>query len=286
MKKVLLTIIITVLVLTFEQTQAQIELPAPSPTATFSQKVGLTDVEIIYSRPSVKERKIFGGLVQYGELWRTGANRATKITFSDKVKIGGMALDAGSYALFTIPGEKEWVVIFNTRAEQSGSGQYKQEEDAIRLNVKPIMHGHIHETFTISIDDVRNTSATINLIWENTQVKIPLEVEVDERVMAAIDRALNVNPNDYYQAALYYMDSGRDLNQALDWMNKAMDAREEQGGAPFWMHRQKALLLADMKKYDDAIASAATSLDLAKKANNMDYVRMNEASIAEWKKMK
>jgi hypothetical protein len=286
MKKVLLTILIAVLVITFEQTQAQIELPSPSPTATFSQKVGLTDVEIVYSRPGVKDRKIFGGLVQYGELWRTGANSATKITFSDKVKIGGMALDAGSYALFTIPGEEEWVVIFNTRANQSGTGQYKREEDAIRLNIKPIMHGHIHETFTISIDDVRNTSATINLIWENTQVKIPLEVEVDERVMAAIDRALNVNPNDYYQAALYYRDSGRDLNQALDWMNKAMDAREKQGGAPFWMHRQKALLLADMKKYDDAISAATTSLDLAKKANNMDYVRMNEASIADWKKMK
>jgi hypothetical protein len=286
MKKILLTLLIAVFVIIFEQTQAQIELPAPSPTATFSQKVGLTDVEIIYSRPGVKGRKIFGELVQYGEIWRTGANSATKITFSDPVKLGGMDLAAGSYALFTIPGEDEWVVIFNTKANQSGTGQYKEEEDALRLKIKPVKHGHIHETFTISIDDVRNTSASINLVWETTQVKIPLEVDIDERVMAAIDRALNVNPNDYYQAALYYRDSGRDLDQALEWMNKALAAREERGNPAFWMYRQKALLLADMKNYKDAVATATTSLELAKKAGNMDYVRMNEASITEWTAMK
>jgi hypothetical protein len=285
MKKLLLVLLTSALACTVDHAAAQIELPAPSPTATFSQKVGLTDVEIVYSRPGVKGRKIFGELVPYGELWRTGANQATRITFSDDVKIQGKDLEAGTYALFTIPGKDEWTVIFNKKANQSGTGSYKEAEDALRVNVKTEAHGHIHETFTINIDEVRDNSAVISLTWENVSVAIPIEVEIDDRIMASIDRTLTPQPNEYYQAALYYSDSGRDLDQALEWMNKALSAYDEQGRNVFWMHRQKALLLAKMKKYKDAVAAAKTSLELAQKAGNNDYIRMNEASIKEWSKM-
>ena len=121
----------------------QIELPAPSPTATFSQKVGLTEVSINYSRPSKKGRAVFGDLIPYGKLWRTGANNATKFTFSDDVKIDGKDLPAGTYALFTIPGDNEWTIIFNKNFNQGGTADYKESEDALRVTVKPVSYTHL-----------------------------------------------------------------------------------------------------------------------------------------------
>ena len=268
----------------FGNSFGQIVLPAPSPTATFSQKVGLTDVTINYSRPSKKGRTIFGDLVPYGKLWRTGANMATKFTFSDDVKIGGKDLPAGSYALFTMPGENEWTIIFNKNFNQGGTGDYKESEDVLRVTVKSKKIQDTIETLFLNIEDVTPTSAVIELGWESTIVHIPLEVNVDDRIMASIKQSMTISPNTYQQAALYYQQSGKDLNQALEWMNKAIQLFEADGSNVFWVYRQKSLLQADMKKYSDAIATAKIGLEKAKEAKNDDYVKMNTESIAEWSK--
>jgi len=262
----------------------QIELPAASTTATFSQKVGLTEVTINYSRPSKKGRTIYGDLVPYGKLWRTGANNATTFTFSDDVKIGGKDLPAGKYALFTIPGENEWTVIFNKNYNQGGTGNYKESEDALRVSIKPIKIPATIETFSINLEDVKPTSALIELLWESTIIQIPLEVSIDERIMAAIDDAMSISPNAYSQAAAYYHQSGKDLNQAIEWMDKALEIHEANGRNVFWMYRQKSLIEADLKKYKDAIKTAEISLAKAKEAGNDDYIKMNTESIAEWSK--
>lgn len=262
----------------------QIELPAPSPTATFSQKVGLTEVNINYSRPSKKGREVFGNLIPYGKLWRTGANNATKITFADDVKIGGKELPAGTYALFTIPGENKWTVIFNKNVNQGGTGNYKESEDALRVTVKPITIPGTVETFQINIEDVKPASALIELLWESTLVQIPLEVSIDERIMASIENSMKISPNAYQQAALYYQQSGKDLNQALEWMDKAVKIYEANERNVFWIYRQKSLIEADLKKYDDAIKTAEVSLAQAKEAGNDDYIKMNTESIAAWSK--
>jgi len=266
------------------QSKAQIELPAPSPTATFSQKVGLTEVTITYSRPGVKDRKVFGGLVPYGELWRTGANMATKLEFSDDVKIAGKDLKAGTYALFTIPGENEWTVIFNNNVNQAGTGDYKQEEDALRVSIKPSPLTEKVETFTIDPGNVRNNSADIVLLWENTAVRIPLEVEIDNKIMASIDRSLTIQPGNLYQAAVYYHDKGKDLNQALDWINQAIAKYEADDQNVFWVYRRKSLIEADLGKYKDAIATAELCKTKAQEAGNQQYAQYSDESIAEWKK--
>ncbi len=263
---------------------AQIELPAPSPTATFSQKVGLTEVTINYSRPGIKGRTVFGDLVPYGKLWRTGANGATKLTFSDDVKISGKDIAAGTYALFTIPGEQEWTIILNKNFSQGGTGNYKESEDVLRIKVKSIKIPGTIETFSIGLEDVKPTSALIEILWESTIVQIPLEVSIDERIMASIDKSMKISPNAYQQAANYYHQSGKDLSQAVEWMNKALKMHEAEGSNVFWIYRQKSLIEADMKKYKDAIATAKISLKKATEAKNDDYVKMNTESIAEWSK--
>lgn len=270
--------------LVISDAKAQIELPAPSPLAKFSQKVGLTDVEIEYSRPSMKGRTIYGDLVPYDKLWRTGANMATKVSFSDDVKIDGKELAAGTYALFTIPGKEEWTVIFNKNYNQGGTGNYKESEDALRITAKAYNMDANVETFMIVIDEVKPDGATIGLLWADTYVGIPLSVSIDERIMASIDRAMSISPGTYNQAALYYHQSGKDLNQALEWINKAIEMHEANGRNVFWIYRQKSLIEADMKKYSDAVKTAEASLAKAKEAGNDDYVKMNTESIAEWSK--
>jgi hypothetical protein len=282
-RQISLITLLTLFVLT-SNSYAQIELPAASPTAIFTQKVGLTDVTIDYSRPSMKGRKVYGDLVPFGKLWRTGANMATKLTFADDVKIGGKDLAAGTYALFTIPGKDEWTIILNKNYNQGGTGNYKESEDALRTTVKPhIIDGKI-ETFMINLEGVTPNSAMIELGWESTIVHIPLEVSIDERIMASIDRSMTIGAGTYQAAAAYYHQSGKDLNQAMEWMNKALEIHEKNGRNVFWLYRQKSLIQADMKKYSDAIKTAEISLAKATEAKNDDYIKMNNESIAEWSK--
>jgi hypothetical protein len=258
--------------------QAQINTPAASPAATLTQKVGLTDVTISYSRPSMRGRKIFGGVRPYGELWRTGANAPTTFTFSDEVNIEGKKVPAGTYSVFSLPGQSEWKVMLNKNAKAT-TNDYKEAENVATFTIKPQKTASPYETMTIDLSDLTTNTAMINIQWENTRIPLKLETEVDSKVMAQIKERMEPTNNVYYQAAVYYMESGKDLNQALEWMNKAT-AKDPQ----FWQLHQKAKLQAMLKDKKGAIESANKSIELAKKANNNDYVRLNEELLAELKK--
>lgn len=260
---------------------AQIKTPAPSPFCSLTQSVGLMEVSIKYSRPGVKDRVIYGKLVPYGELWRTGANASTKISFSDDATVGGVKVPAGDYSLYTIPGESSWTIIINKNLK-TGTSDYNKEEDAARFTVKPTRVNQKVETFTINVTDVKMDAANIELVWENTSVKFMVETDVDTKVMADIAKqTAGVDANVYYQSARYYYDTNKDMNKALEWINLATKENPK-----FWMVRYKALILAKLGKYDDAIKAANESTELANEAGNKDYPRMNGESIAEWKAMK
>ncbi len=264
---------------------AQIKTPQASPTATLKQEVGLGSVEIVYSRPSAKGRKIFGELVPFNELWRTGANASTKVTFSDDVKVGGVALAKGTYALYTTPGAKEWSIVFykNTKFGGVPGKDYTETDVAAKFNVPVMPLRDMVETFTIGISNLRNNAADIDISWEMTKVTIPVTMDVDTKVMADIKNQMAGPSGDtYYAAARYYYDEKKDLGQALTWINKAL----ELNGEKFWVLRLKANILADSGKYKEAITTAERSMELAKSEGNNDYVRMNEKSIAEWKMKK
>jgi len=278
-------LLIVLILITGIAAKAQINLPAASPTATLSQSIGLTDVMITYSRPGAKDRKIFGDLVPYGKLWRTGANMASKIEFADDVTIEGNKVPGGAYALFTIPGESEWTIILNKNYHQGGTGQYNEAEDQLRFKVKPSKYSEFVETFTITINNVQTNSADVQLIWENTKVSFKVETDVDSKVMADIDNAFNVSANEYYLAATYYFESKKDLNKALEWINEAIKLYEKDERNVFWVYRTKALIQAGLKDYKSAIATAELAKKKAQEAKNDDYVRLNEKSIQEWTKL-
>ena len=262
----------------------QIRTPRPSPTATLTQEVGLTSITINYSRPGVKNRVIFGGLLPYGTLWRTGANAATTIEFSDDVSVEGHPVKAGKYALFTIPGKDEWTIILNSNYHQNGAFQYKESEDVIRFNVKPIHLNDKVETFRIDINNITNSTATIDLTWENTLVSFKVDVNSDEKVMASIKKALDPasDAGKYNTAANYYYSNGKDLNQALKWINKSIELAPDS----FYSYYLKSNIQAKMGNYKDAIATARKSKDMATKAKNDEFINMNQDNISKWQKMK
>lgn len=265
---------------------AQIRTPAASPTATLTQQVGLTDVKITYSRPSTRGRIIFGGLVPYGEIWRTGANSATKISFSDAVTIEGNKVPAGEYALYTIPEKEQWTIILHKNTGYWGTGgpNYNKDEEAARFVVKSHQLGESVNSFTIGLTDMTLSTANVEIAWEKTAVKFQIETEVDSKVMADIDRhIINRDAQSagmYHQAATYYYETGKDLNQALEWATKASEA----SGGAFYIVHLKAKILAKQNKKKEAIAAAEESIKASKAANNMDYVRLNEELIKEVKK--
>lgn len=262
---------------------AQIQTPQPSPSTTLEQVVGLTEVKIEYSRPAIRGRTIMGDLVPYGSLWRTGANKNTTLSFSDPVTVGGQALAAGTYALFTRPGKSLWEVFFYTETENWGTPQEWQSKSVAAVIEVPTQSlAEPEESFTISINELTNTGANINLSWENTRVTLPLEVPTDEKTMASIKETMKGTPKagDLYQAAVYYRESGRDLQTAKKWIGKAI----EMDPGKYWIYRQQALILADLNEKEEAIKAAQSSLELAEKAGNQDYVRLNTKAIEEWSK--
>jgi len=262
---------------------AQIKTPAPSPTCKISQEFGLVTADLEYSRPSAKGRKVFGELVPFGELWRVGANASTKIKFSDDATIGGTKLKAGTYAIYATPGEKEWSVIFysNTSFWGTPGKDFKEEDVAARVTVPVQSVRDLVETFTMNFNNLRNNGADLEISWEYTKVVVPISVDTDTKVMADIKTTLDgPSAGAYYAAGRYYFEEKKDMNLALTWVDKAL----EKGGEKFWMLRQKALILAELNRYKDAIAVAEKSTELAKADGNGDYPRMNEKSIMEWKK--
>ncbi len=259
---------------------SQLEIPRPSPLGRIYQKVGLNEITIEYSRPGVKDRVIFGDLVPYGELWRTGANAATKITLAQDAKIAGSDIPAGDYSLLTIPGKEEWTVIIN-KDPLASETKYDQTQDQLRFTVKPEKITEKVETFTINIEHIRTESALIQLTWENTKVSFKLETPADAKVMAQIDEVMQgISFNTYYQAANYYAETGRDLQQALEWMDKALQQKET-----FFMVHSKAKIQAQMGDYKGAIETARKSRELAVKEKSNDFIALNDKAIAKWEKM-
>lgn len=263
---------------------AQIKTPAPSPTCKISQDVGLIKVDLEYSRPSAKGRKIFGDLVPFGDLWRTGANASTKVTFSDEATVGGVKLPKATYALYTVPGEKEWSIIFYKNTSFWGAPEakdFKEEDVAARFNV-PVqaLHDKV-ETFSMNFDGLKNDGADLVISWENTKVVVPIMVDTDAKVTADIKATMDgPSAGSYWAAGRYYFEEKKDMKQALEWVNKAM----EKGGEKFWMLRVKSQIQAELGMHKEAIATAEKSMEMAKAEGNNDYVRMNEKSIEEWKK--
>ena len=260
----------------------QIRTPAPSPSSTIEQTVGLTDITINYSRPSAKGRTIFAkdGLVPFGKMWRTGANAATKISFSDDVNVGGKDLKGGDYAVLTIPAAESWTVNFYSY-EGGNWGSYTEKEPAASVTANVDALPFSVETFTIGTNNLTSSSADLMFYWEKTLASVPVKVAVDERVMADIKRVMaGPSQNDYYAAASYLHDSGKDLDKALEYIQKANSGENPR----FWQVRREALILADMGMKDKAVKAAMKSMKLAEEAGNEDYVRMNKKSIEEWKK--
>jgi hypothetical protein len=261
--------------------QAQIKMPAASTTQTLSQDFGLGKIEIVYSRPNLKGRAAFGNgtlLAPTGSVWRTGANGATKVTFSDPVTIGGKTLAAGSYGLFTIPGEKEWTIIFNTNSKGWGSFDYKESEDVVRLQVKPETTSNSTETFTINVDNINPEAATISLKWANTLVNIPIVTDIKPTIRKQVTEATtgaNVNPNVYQAAANFFYDLDKDYGNALKYVDKAIATN----ASAYWLFLLKGKVQKELGDKKGAKASAETCIKLATDAKNQDYVRSGKALL-------
>jgi len=260
-----------------------VNFPAASPACTLKQRVGLTDIEVVYSRPGVKNRTIFGGIVPYGQVWRTGANQATTISFSTPVKLEGVDIPAGKYALFTIPGENEWTVIVSKNAAQWGSFQYNEKDDVTRFQVKPVTLAESIETFTIEFNRIRDESAVLNLVWDKTVVPIHLSVEVTSQLVPQIDAAMAApgkkSDGFYFQAATFYYNHDLDQKKALEWVNAGL---ADNPRIAYEMLHLKAQILAKQGDKAGAIAAAKQSTELAVKAEgpSSSFVKMNQDLIA------
>lgn len=264
--------------------EAQIKTPAASPSVKIEQTVGLTTIHLDYSRPSVKGRTIFGDLVPYNKLWRTGANQSTDITFSDDVEFGGVSVPAGKYAIYTYPGKESWKVLLYSDTDIWGSPGDDFDASKVVAEVEAPVEALTNqvESFNIYFDRLRNNSADIIFAWDNTLVSVPIQVDTKSVVEASIEKTFSgPTANEYHAAANYYLEEGMDLEQAHQWSSKAVELNPE----AFWMLKVKSEIEAKMGKYDQAIATAKLSKEVAEKAGSDQYVEYNEANIAKWKKM-
>ncbi len=269
--------------LTTQLAVAQLSLPEPSPPATVKQKIGFTDLTVEYSRPAAKGRIIFGGLVPFGKLWRTGASDATTLTVSDSVTVAGQRLAAGSYSLFTIPDKTTWTVILNKQTGGHGLDGYDEKSDVLRFSVRPDSSARFYESFTIEVQTLVRNAATLCLNWANTSVQFPIKSNADERITAEIldriDAKKEQKPGLFYQAALYYFEQEKDPKQALIWAKRAVALKP----AFNYLHLQ-AKLLARTGNYREAIAAARQSATVAQQEKFTDYVQLNNRLITEWEK--
>jgi len=261
---------------------AQVKTPQLSPLAKFEQTVGLTTINMEYSRPSARGRAVFPDVVPYDEIWRTGANKNAIFTASDHLIFGNDTLKAGTYSLFAKPSKDSWTVYFYTSIENWGTPD-KWEDEKVALKVS----GKVNkisktETFTISIDQIGIDGATLSFAWDAVSVQIPFTLMTDVRVEASIKQTLGgPTANDYYRSADYYYNSKKDMKTALEWINKSLDMQKDPA---FYMLRKKSLIQAELKDFKGAIDTAKIALEKAKTAGNEDYIKMNEDSISEWSK--
>lgn len=266
------------------QEAKKIEFPQASPFSSVKEHFGVTDVSIEYSRPSIRERKIFGGLVPYNEVWRTGANAATKVTFSTDVKFGGTAVPAGSYALVTIPGEAEWTVILSKVVDgQWGTYAYDQKNDQARIKVKPVAMAEPLETMTISLQDLRASTANLVIAWDKTKIPVKIETDIVSKIVPQIEAAMaSDGEKPYFAAAMFYYENNLDLALAKDWIEAA--AMEQPDAV--WIVYRKGLILKKAGDKEGALAAAKQALELASKAQGelgAEYKRLSESLIASLK---
>lgn len=280
MKNIFLAILLTVFSLNIN---AQVKTPRPSPKSTIKQIVGLTNVEVNYSRPSVKGRTIFGNLVPYGELWRTGANENTTIEFSTPVTINGKELAKGKYAIYTKPNEKSWEVFFYSKNDSWGNPKkWEANKVVANLTVQVLKMPVQVETFTITIDDLTTDSANLGLMWERTYVGIPFKTPTNKAVLGSIKSTIEGGEakfKDYYAAAVYLSSTNQDLNVAQKYMDKAMELNKK---PKFFQLREQSLLLSKVGDKKKAIEVAKKALEGAQKAGNKDHVKLNTDSLKEW----
>ncbi len=261
--------------------QAQLKVPAASPMQTTKQSFALGDITLEYSRPAVKGRTVFGDLVPYDKVWRTGANSTSKITFSSDVKLEGKEVKAGTYGLFTIPGKTTWEVMLSKDLNLGANvGAYKTENEVVRVQVKPTMLANNTETFTINMADILPNSAVLEIMWDKTRVPVTITADIDPIIVKNIEASMASDKPAYFEAASYYYDNNRDLKQALGWVTKAT----EQNPKAYWIMLLKSRIELKMNEKASAIASAEKTVALATEGKNMDYVKMANDLIASAKK--
>lgn len=260
-------------------------IPAPSPKSVIQQKIGLANFTVEYSRPSVKDRNIFGDLVPYDAFWRTGANQPTKVTFDEEIQINGERIPAGSYALYSIPGKQKWTVIFSNKHELPGRDGYDASNDQLRFEVTPTSLSEQVETFTIGFDHLRDDGAIMNLDWDHTRVAFSIHLDTRQHVLASIEEVMNsgeeLNAGNYARAATAYLNYEVDLDKAAMWMAKANEMQPH----AFWNIYTEAEILAKLGKIEQAIATAQKSIEIAKANDGGDfgYIKRNEEFIASLK---
>ncbi len=259
---------------------AQLKTPAPSPGQTIKQDFGLSTIELSYSRPGIKGRKLYTDIAPAGKVWRTGANTATTLTFGDEVTIGATKIPAGKYGLLTIPEKKNWTIIISKQTDVTSPAAYKPEMDVVRISAPVMKMKTAAESFTMQFADVKPTSCELQLMWDKSAVVLPIFTDVDSKVMANIQTLMKGEKPPFYQAAVYYMENGKDLNQSLEWFNKAVEQQPD----AYWVQHQWANCLAKLNKKPEAKAAAERSRELAVKAKNDDYVRLNDQLIKDLSK--
>lgn len=256
-----------------------IKTPQPSPSQTLKQDFGVGTIELSYSRPGIKGRRLYSDLAPAGQVWRTGANNATTLTFSDEVMIGGTKIAPGKYGLLSIPNADNWTMIITKQLDATSPAAYKQENDVVRVNVKPMKLAEPMETLTMNFGNLKSNSTDLQIMWGNVGVALPITMDIDSKVMAQINNVMNKDNRPYFASAMYYLENGKDMNQALTWIDKAL----EQNPNAFWIHHQRANTLAKLGKKDEARKAAKRAIELAKEAQNDEYVLLNEKLLAEIK---
>ena len=276
MKKALLSIATAaVMFLGTELSQAQVQLPPASSTTTIIQGLGIKNIILSYQRPNAKNRTIFGDLVPYNEVWRTGANNIPTITFDEEVNIEGNVVPEGTYGIFTIPTKSEWTVILSKNPKQWGAYQYKQEDDFLRFKVKSQKLAKKVETFTISFDDVTTTSTSMSLAWENTKVAFTIKSDQSKEIMASIEHAMQGERKPYFQAAQYYFSNNLDITKAAEWVKLADEGNTSAPHIKYW----KSQILNKSGDKAGARIAAEEGIEMAKKANNGEYVKLNTQAL-------
>jgi hypothetical protein len=269
---------LALLLTSFSSLAQQIQMPLASPSSKIIQKVGLTDVTVDFSRPSTKRRKIFGELVPFGQVWRTGANNATVLTFSTEVSISGTKVPAGSYALYSIPGKSSWTMILSKNTKLWGAIEYNAKDDLLRFTATPAKTSRMYDSFEIGFSNLTDASADLSIKWEQTRVEFTIQTEVDPIVMADIKKqvidAKSTNPALLYQAASYYFNSNKDLNQAYTWIQQSTSSDPK-----YWTLHLQAKIELSLGKKTAALESATKSKKLAEEGKNLDYVGLNDRLI-------